>query len=308
MGKQSLISQRRINWGRILFIGSMTLATVVGLPIYVIHYGMSLPNIILLIFWAAFTEMAITLGYHRLFSHFSFKTNSFITFLCLFLGAATLESSAIRWVCQHRDHHAYLDREGDPYNINEGFFHAYVGWLWFREHRFNYHNVKDLIKNRLIKSQHRYYPIWVLLAGIFLPTLSGLMTNDLVGSFFLLVIARMTIVHHNTFFVNAVCHSFGKKTYNSASSARDLWPAAFITHGEAFHSFHHRFPIDYRNGVRWYHWDPTKWLIALLAYFGFAWNLKRVPQAQIEAAKRLAEKGSASRAPAHALSDSLGRA
>ncbi len=288
--EQNLSSTHTVNWGRLIFLSSMTITTIIGTPIYLFHFGISVPNLVIFIFWAIATEMAITVGYHRLFAHFAFKTNPIVTFLCLFFGAAAFESSAIRWVVQHRDHHTYLDREGDPYNINEGFFHAYIGWLWFRIHRFNYYNVKDLIKNKLVNHQHRYYLIWFFFAGVIIPTISGLMTNSILGSLFLNVIVRMTIVHHNSFLVNAFCHYFGKATYNASSSAKDLWPAAFLTYGEAYHSFHHHFPLDYRHGVRWYDWDPSKWLIAFLAFMGLAWDLKRVPDAQILAAKRSAQE------------------
>ena len=284
--EQNLSGPHTINWGFVLFFGLMTLTAVIGVPIYLFRFGISGPNLALFLFWSVSTGMAITVGYHRLFAHFAFKTNSFVTFLCLFFGAAAFESSAIRWVAQHRDHHTYLDREGDPYNINEGFFHAYIGWIWFRVHRFNYYNAKDLIKNKWMRHQCRYYALWFFVTGILIPTMSGLATNDICGSILLNVVARMVFVNHSSFVVNSVCHSFGKATYNTSSSARDFWPAAFLTHGEAYHSFHHRFSTDYRHGVRRCDWDPSKWLIAFLAFMGLAWDLKRVPAAQIAAAKR----------------------
>ena len=308
MSKLNLKSQHTINWGLLLFFGLMTLTTIIGVPIYIYRHGISAPNLALFIFWSVSTGMAITVGYHRLFAHFSFKTNSLITFLCLFFGSAAFTSSAIRWVAQHRDHHIYLDREGDPYNINEGFFNAYIGWIWFRVHRFNYYNAKVLIKSKLMRHQCRYYMLWFFVAGIIIPTLSGLLTNSLWGSFLLNVVARMTFINHCSFVVNSVCHSFGKTTYSTSTSARDFWPAAFVTYGEAYHNFHHRFPTDYRHGVRWYDWDPSKWLIATLAFLGLAWDLKRVPDAQIEMAKRLAEKESADKDQARFLRDSLHRA
>lgn len=95
------------------------------------------------------------------------------------------------------------------------------------------------------------------------------------------VCLRMVIVLHSSFFVNSFAHTFGAKTFDSAHSARDNWIGALLTNGEGFHSFHHRLPADYRNGIRWYHWDPSKWCIFILSKLGLAWDLKRTADQRI---------------------------
>ncbi len=111
----------------------------------------------------------------------------------------------------------------------------------------------------------------------------------MIGALLLSVCTRLTLVYHCTWCINSVCHMFGKATYDIYSSAKDHWLAAMITNGEGYHNYHHHFPADYRNGVRWYQWDPTKWIIAILAGLGLAWDLKKVSAFRILAARLAAE-------------------
>jgi len=277
---------KKIRWEKITFFSILTLLSFVGVPIYVFHYGITRTEIILFVFYYVATGMSITVGYHRLLAHASFRANSLVQFVLLFFGAAAFANSALRWASEHRDHHRYVDREPDPYNIQKGFFHAHMGWLLFWEHRVNYDNVKDLQKSKLIRSQHQYYPVWATVSGILIPLVVGLWSGRLMGAFLLGICLRMTLVYHANFCVNSVCHKFGRATYDNDEDVRDNWLVSLATFGEGYHSFHHRFPGDYRNGVRWYQWDPSKWMIALLSRFGFAWSLTRASREQIVKAQR----------------------
>lgn len=136
---------------------------------------------------------------------------------------------------------------------------------------------------------------WAITSGIAVPLAIGAATGHLLGTFLLAVAARLTLVHHSTFSINSVCHTFGKATYDITLTARDHWLVAFITNGEGYHNFHHRFASDYRNGVRWYQWDPSKWVIAGLGYCGLASKLYRTPKKTILAAKMAAEQHLAER-------------
>jgi len=236
------------------------------------------------------TSMSITVGYHRLFSHVTYKAHPALQFLVLFFGAAAYEQSALRWSSQHRTHHLYVDTDKDPYSIKKGFFYAHIGWLLFWKHPDYYENAIDLQRNRLVMHQHQYYPLWAAVSGIILPMLIGVCCGDPLGAFVFAVCVRMVYVHQTTFCINSVCHTFGQATYDIYSTAKDHWLVAFITNGEGYHNFHHHFPSDYRNGVRWYQWDPSKWMIAVLARVGLAWDLKRVSTFRILAARLSAEK------------------
>jgi len=115
------------------------------------------------------------------------------------------------------------------------------------------------------------------------------LTGHLLGAFVLSVCLRLAVVCHLTFFINSICHMFGRSTYDIYATAKDNWFIAFLTFGEGYHNFHHRFASDYRNGVRWYQWDPSKWTIALLGKTGLAWDLKRASKFSILAAQLAGE-------------------
>jgi len=281
---------RKNNWVNISFFTITTLAGIVGAPVYTYHYGISTIEVALFLFYFAATGLSITVGYHRLFAHSTYKTNSVVRFFLLFFGAAAFQQSALQWSSQHRDHHRFVDTDRDPYSIGKGFFYAHIGWLIFWKYETNYDNVKQLQNDSLVMHQHRYYNQWAIGAGIAAPALIGLLTGHLLGALLIGVGLRLTLVYHTTFFVNSVCHMFGTATYDIDSSARDNWFTAIFNFGEGYHNFHHRFAVDYRNGVRWYQFDPGKWTIAILEKLGLAWDLRRVSNFRILAARFAGEE------------------
>ncbi len=281
---------RTLNIPNIILFSVLTLLTVVGLPWYAISVGLTRADWVLFTVFAVATGFSITVGYHRLFSHRAFQAPPLITFLSLVFGAAAFEQSALTWSTLHRDHHQYVDTERDPYNIKQGFWYAHIGWMLFWRHEATYDNVKDLTANPLVMQQHRYYALWAIGAGVLLPLVIGAMTGHLLGAFLLSVAGRLTFIHHSTWAINSICHTFGKATYDIDVSARDHWIVAFLTNGEGFHNFHHRFPSDYRNGIRWYHWDPSKWVIMLLRWCRLAKNLYRASPHAILAARMTAQQ------------------
>lgn len=282
-------SKRQMIWINIAFFAVTTLIALIGAPLYVARFGLHPATACLSVFYMIAGGMSITAGYHRLYAHASYKAHPMVQFLLLFFGAASYEQSAFDWASQHRTHHRYVDTPRDPYSIRKGFFYAHIGWLLFWKHPAHYENVKDLRRNRLVMHQHDYYYYWAALSGIVLPVLIGFAWGDPAGAFVLAVCARLFLVHQATFCINSVCHTFGRATYDIYSSARDHWLVALITNGEGYHNFHHHFPCDYRNGVRWYQWDPTKWLILLLAKTGAAYDLKKVSKFRIISARLAAD-------------------
>jgi stearoyl-CoA desaturase (delta-9 desaturase) len=194
------------------------------------------------------------------------------------------------WASLHRDHHRYVDTDTDPYSIKKGFWHAHIGWIFFWKHESTFENSKDLLKNKMLMHQHNNYLLWASGAGIILPVVIGAMMGHALGAFVFAVCARLTLVYQSTFCINSICHMVGTATYDPHSSAKDHWFVALLTNGEGYHNFHHRFPTDYRNGVRWYHWDPSKWMIALLSKMGLAWQLQKVSEFAIIEARLAGEK------------------
>lgn len=283
-------SFRKVNVVNLAFFLSITLLAVIGTPWYWTRVGISRAEWTLFAGFVIATGLSITIGYHRLFAHRAFRASRLLTFLGLFFGAAAFEQSALMWASQHRDHHRYVDTPKDPYNIKQGFWYAHMGWMLFWCQETDYSNVRDLAADPLIRHQHEQYLAWAVTAGVLLPLALGALTGHLLGALILVVAARLTFVHHSTFCINSVCHTFGRATYDIDSTARDHWIVALITFGEGYHNFHHRFPSDYRNGVRWYQWDPSKWLIALMSWLGLAGRLYRVSPQTILAARTTAER------------------
>ena len=285
MSNEVQVPVRKLIWTNILFFAVTTLLGVVGTPLYFLHRGVSLFELVLFGFFLLATPLSITMGYHRLYAHMTYKANPLVQFLFLFFGAAAFEQSALKWASQHRTHHQFVDTDKDPYSIKKGFFYAHIGWLIFWKQSAHFDNVPDLQRNRLVMHQHRHYMLWSVASGVLLPVLIGAAAGHALGAFLFAVCLRLTLVYHGTFCINSVCHMFGKATYDIYSSAKDHWFAALITFGEGYHNYHHHFPADYRNGVRWYHWDPTKWLIALLVRVGLASDPKKISSYKILAAR-----------------------
>ena len=280
---------RKNNWDNLIFFGVTALVGLIGTPLYILKYGVTGSEVALFVFFLVVTPLSITVGYHRLFAHAAYKTKAPIRFLLLFFGGAAFQQSALEWSSQHKDHHRYVDTDRDPYSIGRGFFYAHIGWVLFWQHETEYDNVNRLKNDPLIMHQHRYYLLWAILAGIALPLFLGALTGHLLGTFVLSVCLRLALVSHLTFFINSICHMFGRSTYDIYATAKDNWLIAFLTFGEGYHNFHHRFAGDYRNGVRWYQWDPSKWIIALLAKTGLAWDLRRASSFSILAAQLAGE-------------------
>ena len=272
------VSKQKKRWGPIIFLGCVGTATLVFCPIYLwLDHGLTKGEIIFFAFYALASSFAITLGYHRLFSHASFRAVWPIRLVVLIFGGAAFEQSAMRWSALHRRHHRYTDTDRDPYNIKRGFFYAHVGWILFDKPVVDYSTVRDLARDPLILHQHRHYKLWSHLFGLVVPLLIGAWIGGWTYAILFPVAARIFIVLNGAFFINSAAHTFGDQPFDPSVSARDHWLAVILTNGEGFHNFHHRFPRDYRNGVRWYHWDPTKWLIWLLSRVRLTSALNRTP-------------------------------
>ena len=275
-GKDCTIGVRHNRWWSIIFLYGISAVAVIGCPAYlIVHGGVHPGTVWLFAGMGAASLTGITAGYHRLYAHSTYQANAVYRFVMLALGAATFQQSALKWTSLHRTHHKYTDTERDPYNIKKGFFYAHMGWILFYRRTIDFSNVKDLKKSKLIMNQHQYFQWWALGFGVLMPAVIGILYGHLFEALLFGVAARMAVVFQVTFFINSFAHTFGKATHGTEISARDNWLGAVLTAGEGYHSFHHRFPNDYRNGVRWYHWDPSKWFIWTSSHLGWVWGLKR---------------------------------
>ncbi len=281
---QKITVKKKRVWVISSFLIFTLVGSVIGLSIYIPYHGIHPLEPILCLGLVFAVAMAISGGYHRYFSHKAFRCHPLVKFLYLFVGAAGFQQSAFVWSADHRYHHRYVDTELDPYNINKGFWWAHWGWLFAQDPPTRDKLVQvapDLAKDRLVMWQDRY---WVLL-GIFwtlvVPVGVGFLIGRPLGMFLWAGLLRIVLTHHTTFTVNSIAHKFGKQPYSDKNSARDVWWLAPFLCGEAYHNYHHAFQADYRNGIRWYQWDPTKWSLWLLHRLGMVSHLNRTPEPQI---------------------------
>jgi stearoyl-CoA desaturase (delta-9 desaturase) len=268
-------------------IGTLVLALVL-VPYHLFHsQALGLELLVAFLMYLAI-GLGVTAGYHRLFSHRTYQAHGLLRFLLLCFGAASFQNSALRWSSDHRLHHRYVDTDRDPYTISKGFWHAH--WIWVMESKSHpLQGVADLEKDPLVRWQDRhYFLIGAVVACI--PLGIGLATGNLWGHFVMGVLFRIVLTHHTTFLINSAAHWFGSRPYTDTNTARDNALLAPLTFGEGYHNFHHMWPGDYRNGVRWYQFDSTKWLLFGLSWLGLVRSLRRVPLPVIRRARLAMEE------------------
>jgi stearoyl-CoA desaturase (delta-9 desaturase) len=279
----------RVNWVTSSFLIGTFVLTLTAVPLYLWYFGFDWFYFVVAFVLLALTGFSITLGYHRLFSHMAFRAKLPIRLFVLIFGAGAFENSVLMWASEHRRHHKHVDHDEDPYDITKGFFHAHIGWLLFKlMPQPPFDNVNDLKKDPLVMWQHRQIHLLAVLMSFGLPAVIGGLWNGWVGvlgGFLIGGVAKVVVLQHCTFFINSACHTIGRQPYSTRCSARDSLLMAFLTFGEGYHNYHHEFQHDYRNGVKPWQWDPTKWLIWICAKLGLAEGLRRVPSEAIAQAQ-----------------------
>jgi Fatty-acid desaturase len=263
------------------------------------------PDLVVLAVTYLLTGLGVTVGFHRLFTHRSFKTSTSMRVLLGALGSAAVEGPLIEWVSNHRKHHRFSDQPGDPHSPHldhgsgwrgalGGLFHAHLGWIFngepmASEERYS----KDLLTDPIARFLDRTFLLWVL-AGLAFPfalgvALTGSFTGGLTGLLWGGAV-RLFFLHHATFSINSLCHFFGRQRFETHDESRNLLWLAAPTLGEAWHNNHHAFPTSARHGLRWWQIDPSAWLITGLERSGLAWDVIRIStereQAKIASGER----------------------
>jgi len=245
------------------------------------------------------TGLGITVGFHRMLTHRSFKTTPLVKGVFTALGSAAIEGPAISWVAEHRKHHAFSDQPGDPHSPHvdhghglkgalRGLFHAHVGWLFIHTDRANKERyAPDLMKDPVVAYVDRTFFIWVLV-GLLLPFLLGWAIGGtlLAGLTGLLWggLVRMLVLHHVTYSINSLCHFFGRRDFPTDDESRNLLWLAPLSLGESWHNNHHAFPTSAHHGLRWWQVDISALVIRGLEKAGLAWDVQR-PSTERMAAK-----------------------
>ncbi len=255
------------------------------------------PDLVVLAVTYVLTGLGITVGFHRLFTHRSFKTRPAMRALLAVLGSAAVEGPVIEWVANHRKHHRFSDVPGDPHSPHVdhaagwrgalgGLFHAHVGWILGGDPMASQERyASDLLADPVVRLIDRTFVLWVL-AGLAFPFAMGLaLTDSLAGGLTGLLWGggvRIFFLHHATFSINSLCHTFGSRRFSTGDESRNLLWLALPTLGEAWHNNHHAFPTSARHGLRWWQLDPSAWFIAALERVGLAWDVVRIaPERQL---------------------------
>ena len=253
-------------------------------------------DVLILVLSYVVVGSGITVGFHRLLTHRSFKCGRLLRATFAALGSAAAEGPVIDWVATHRKHHRYSDIDGDPHSPHghgsgfrgalRGLAHAHIGWVFSEmevadERRY----AKDLLSDPLLRFVDRTFVVWVIagLAAAF--GLGVALTGSVVGGLTALLwggAARIFLMHHATFSINSLCHFFGRQDYDTGDESRNLAWLAIPTWGEAWHNNHHAFPTSYRHGLRRWQIDPSAGVIRLLEMVGLAWDVVRVDHARME--------------------------
>ena len=270
-----------VSWPTLIFIVGYHLLLFITAPLYLMNNTPALGLLLLSGALVFITGLGVMAGYHRLMSHGAYKTNRGVEAVLLFFASMAVEGSALRWCYDHRLHHAYVDTDRDPYSINKGFWYAHILWMFRKSPPIETKVVADLMRSPLVRIQHRYYLFFLIGTNLIAFAFAGWLFGDWKGAFIWTVLARMFCLHHLTWFINSLAHTWGSQSYSREHSAVDSYILCLLTFGEGYHNYHHTFPSDFRNGIRWYHFDPTKWLIWTLSKLRLAWGLKKVDDVRI---------------------------
>jgi stearoyl-CoA desaturase (delta-9 desaturase) len=242
------------------------------------------------------TGLGVTVGFHRLFTHRSFKTTRPLRALFAILGSAAVEGPVIEWVAYHRRHHAFSDQDGDPHSPHvghgsgikgalRGLFHAHVGWVVFSDEPANEERyAPDLLKDPALRIIDRTFILWVVAGLAFAFGLGVALTGTIAGGLTGLLwggAVRILVVHHITFSINSLCHFFGKRAFSTEDKSRNLRWLVPLTFGEAWHNNHHAFPTSAAHGLGRWQFDPSKIVIYSLEKLGLAWDVVRISPARL---------------------------
>ena len=241
------------------------------------------------------TGLGITVGFHRYLTHRSFKTSRPLRAILAVLGSAAIEGPAISWVADHRKHHRFSDREGDPHSPHvghgggwkgalSGLVHAHLGWLFIHSERgAKRRYAPDLMKDPIVSFVDRTFVVWALggfavafglgwaIGGTWLAALTGLLWGGGV---------RMLVVHHVTYSINSLCHFFGRRRFTTSDHSRNLLWLAIPSFGESWHNNHHAFPTSAYHGLRRWEIDPSALVIRGLEAVGLVWDVVRIDPAR----------------------------
>ena len=258
--------------------------------------GLSVVDASIAIAFYLWTGFGITIGFHRYFTHQSFETTRAMRAIFAIAGSMAVQGPIIKWVADHRRHHAFSDQEGDPHSphldegpglrgVIKGLWHAHMGWMFGDEQTSPRRWCPDLLKDPTIRRIDRLFPLWVLLTFALPPligfaitgTIAGALTAALWGS-----LVRLFMLHHVTWSINSICHFYGKRPFEGDDHSTNNWLLSLVSLGESWHNNHHAFPAAAVHGIEKRQIDLSGAFIVGLEKVGLARRVRRVTPKQKE--------------------------
>ncbi|MHA6801151.1 acyl-CoA desaturase [Bounagaea algeriensis] len=288
-GRKPLVAGTR-NWvsqlSVYIFVLVPLIALITAIP-FAWGWGLGWADVGLAAAFYVITGLGVTVGFHRHFTHGSFKAKRPVRALLAVAGMMSVQGPLINWVADHRRHHAYSDREGDPHSpwrfggspvaLAKGFWYAHMGWLFERNVTNAQRFAPDLHKDRTMFGLNRLFVLWTVLSLLLPAALGGLLTMSWWGAFtgfFWAGLVRVSLLHHITWSVNSICHMIGERPFKSRDKAANFWPLALVSFGESWHNSHHADPTCARHGVQRGQLDISARVIWALEKFGWAWKVR----------------------------------
>ncbi|HWO68742.1 MAG TPA: acyl-CoA desaturase [Umezawaea sp.] len=250
-------------------------------------WGLGWTDLVLAAVFYVAACLGVTVGYHRYFTHRAFKANRGLRIALAIAGGMAAQGPVISWVADHRRHHAFSDREGDPHSpwaygtgpagLAKGFWHAHMGWLFERVSTNAERFAPDLLADKDIRAVDRLSALWLGLSLGLPPLLGGLISWSWWGAltaFFWASLVRVSFLHHVTWSINSICHLIGSRPFTSRDKAANFWPLAILSMGESWHNSHHADPTCARHGVLRGQVDISAGVIRIFEKAGWATDVR----------------------------------
>ncbi|MEN3357693.1 MAG: hypothetical protein V7637_1675 [Mycobacteriales bacterium] len=300
-GPKPLVEDEKALWEQLalyFFVVVPFLALAVAVPV-AWGWGLGWHDIVLAVVFYAISGLGVTVGFHRYLTHGSFKAKRPLRIALAAAGTMAIEGPVIRWVADHRRHHAFSDREGDPHSpwrygetlgaLMKGLWHAHIGWLFDVEHTNKDRFTPDLLADKDMVRVEKQFPIWVLVTMLGPPLIGGLWSMSFTGAltaFFWASLVRISVLHHVTWSINSICHTIGERPFVARDKSANFWPLAILSFGESWHNSHHADPTCARHGVLRGQLDISARLISWFERLGWAYDV-RWPTPERLAARRV---------------------
>lgn len=280
------------------FVVVPLMAVLIGVPVALANGWVRWLDLVMLAVLYAVGVHGITVGYHRLFTHKAFHARPWMRSALALAGSLAIEGRVVDWVADHRKHHQFSDKEGDPHSpwefgpgvkgLIRGLIHAHVGWIFTYSGTDTAKYAPDLLADKPIDRISRLWPV-VAVVSMIVPTAIGFWADGLAGAvmaFFWVTVVRVALVHHMTWSINSVCHVWGKKPFKSRDEARNVAWLSLISGGESWHNYHHADPSSARHGVLPHQVDTSAMIIRVFERLGWVSQVKW-PSAERIASKRV---------------------